>query len=374
MGISSATWFITSKCNLDCEYCFTHFNKDFPQKDSTFETGKAIVDFLLINSTTPNVGISFFGGEPLLQIGLMKEVVVYAKERGKLARKNFNFSVTTNATLITEELIEWFKAVGISPLISLDGMPHEENKRLFGSGGASAEVALEKAISVLDAEIQPVIRWTVHPDSLSYLFNDVRRFIRLGFDAIALEPVYEVEWSKESLERYEDELRKISKLYLDYLRRGKNMIIKPIDDAIRLFVAEQKQKTRCGTATHGVGVDMDGNIYPCHRFVTRMGPVLGDVFTGWNEVALKQAQSWDVNKVHPEHGSCKDCPINLRCPGGGCLCVNLDLCNDIYTSPDLFCTFQKINQRVTNDIAFILYGEKNPVFMGKLEGKGGLRT
>ena len=368
-----ATWFITSKCNLACEYCFTSFNKEFPREDSTFEVGKAVVDFVLMNSTSPNVGLSFFGGEPLLQFGVMKQVVEYAEQRGKLARKHFNFSITTNGTLIDDGKIAWFRQKGIAPLLSIDGMPHEGNKRVFKDGKPSSGLVLEKALILLDAGMQPTIRWSLHPDDLGNLYRDTKALTRLGFNVLAVDPVYEVEWTDESKRRYESELSKVAKLYLSTLRQGRNMVFKPIDDAIKLFAVDEKQKSRCGTATGGVGVDMAGKIYPCHRFVTRMGPVLGDVFNGWNEVALKEAQSWDIAKVHPEEGSCQDCPINLRCPGGGCLCVNLDMCGDTYTNPKLYCDLQLINQRVTNDIAFILHGEKNAIFERKL-GRPDMRT
>lgn len=365
--MNHVTWFVTSKCNLACEYCFTAFNKDFPSEDSSLETGKAIVEFLLMNSITQNIGLGFFGGEPLLQFSLMKQVVEYAEQRGRLARKRFNFSVTTNGTLIDEEKIAWFKEKGIMPLLSLDGMPHEGNKRVFHDGKPSAELALEKALMLLDVGMQPTIRWSLHPDGLGNLYSDTKELIRMGFNIIAVDPVYEVEWTETDKKQYEAELGKVAKLYLQHLRQGRNVVFKPIDDAIRLFAVDEKQKSRCGTATGGVGIDMAGKIYPCHRFVTRMGPVLGDVFNGWDEAALKQAQAWDVSKVHPEDGSCKDCPINLRCPGGGCICVNLDMCGDIYKSPQLYCELQLINQRVTNDIAFILHGEKNAIFKKKLE-------
>jgi len=361
------TWFITSKCNLSCEYCFTAFESKFPREDSNLETGKAIVDFLLMNSAVQNVGLSFFGGEPLLKFDLLQQVVEYAQQRGKLARKRFNFSITTNGTLIDEEKIDWFKQKGITPLLSMDGLPHEGNKRIFHDGKPSAGLALEKALMLLDAGMQPTIRWSLHPDGLDNLYSDTKELIRLGFNVLAVDPVYEAEWTDADKKKYEDELSKVAKLYLQTLRQGRNIVFKPIDDATRLFAVDEKQKSRCGTATGGIGVDMAGRIYPCHRFVTRMGPVLGDVFSGWNEAALQQAQCWDVAKVHPEKGSCRDCPINLRCPGGGCICVNLDVCGDVYTSPNLYCELQLINQRVTNDIAFILHGEKNAIFEQKLK-------
>ena len=132
------TWFNTSRCNLDCEYCFTKFDEKYIQASSNYEVGKAVIDFLLINSTATTVGLSFFGGEPLLEKELMKDVIGYAKKRGKIARKNFTFGLTTNATLLDEELVRWLKENQVSMILSLDGLPHPENKRVFPSGNLVA--------------------------------------------------------------------------------------------------------------------------------------------------------------------------------------------------------------------------------------------
>lgn len=366
-SISSVTWFITSKCNLGCKYCFTAFDSGFPREDSSLEVGKAAIDFLLLNTNSQNAGFSFFGGEPLLKFNLLKEVVEYGRERAKLCRRNINFGITTNGTMLADDIIVWLKENRLNIVYSMDGLPHEDNQRNFLSGMPSGAVALENAKKLLDAGLRPVIRWTVVPGQLANLYSDLKALVEMGFEIIAPEPVYEVEWTDDDKALYEAELRKVAKYYLQRLRDGRTLSIKPIDDAFRMFAVEEKQKSRCGTATGGVGIDMAGKLYPCHRFVTRMGPVLGDVFSGWDEAALKEAQAWDVAKVHPETGACKDCPINLRCPGGGCICVNLDMCGDIYTSPRLYCELQLINQRVTNDIAFILHGEKNAIFEQKLK-------
>ena len=109
MAISHATWFITSKCNLACDYCFTRFDDRFPQEDSSKDVGLAIVDLLLMCSTDEHVGLGFFGGEPLLQFNVMQDVVEYAENEAKRARKAFNYSVTTNATLLDKEKLRWLK-------------------------------------------------------------------------------------------------------------------------------------------------------------------------------------------------------------------------------------------------------------------------
>ena len=85
----------------------------------------------------------------------------------------------------------------------------------------------------------------------------------MGFVIFAIDPVYEVEWTPDDIALYEQELLKISQLYLNRLREGKNAVVKPLDDALRIFSLEERQSPRCGLATTGVGIDPRGNIYAC---------------------------------------------------------------------------------------------------------------
>lgn len=374
MAINHATWFVTSRCNLACSYCFTRFNKDFPQDDATLDVGKATVDLLLMASTTSEVGLSFFGGEPLLRFDLMRAVVDYAQAQARKARKRAGFTVTTNGVLMDQTVVKWLKEKAVHLLVSLDGMPHAFNKRLFPDGRPSADLVLAHAQDALDAGLRVQIRWSLHPEHLPYFAADVKELVRRGFEIIAVDPVYEATWAEDDLALYEEELREVGRFYVSYLRRGRRIAVKPIDDGFAMFGMDEKQKTRCGTATGGIGVGPDGRMYPCHRYVTRMGPVIGSVFEGWDEAVLARAQAWDVSKVRPaEGGSCADCPVNLRCPGGGCLCVNLDMCADIYAVPSVYCKLQRIGQRVANDVVGILYAEKNPILLEKLK-RPDLRT
>lgn len=367
MAISHATWFITSKCNLACDYCFTRFDDRFPQEDSSKDVGLAIVDLLLMCSTDEHVGLGFFGGEPLLQFNVMQDVVEYAENEAKRARKAFNYSVTTNATLLDKEKLRWLKQNRVHPLISIDGMPRPQNRRRYHDGSHSADVALNGAVLALEVGFNPTIRWSLHPDLIPFMADDLKILVRMGFNTIALEAVYEADWTNEVLAAYEEQMRDIARFYISELRRGNRLTIKPIDDGFANFTMEKKQTSRCGTATHGIGVDPKGDIYPCHRYVTRMGPVIGNVFHGWNEDALKQAQDWNVFKVRSELGECRNCPVNLRCPGSGCLCVNLDMTGDMYVAPANYCNIQRINQRVANDVVFILYADGNEILKSKLK-------
>lgn len=330
------------------------------------------MDLLFASSRSEQVALGFFGGEPLLRYDLVEGAAAYARERAQLARKSVKFSVTTNATLLTPEVVASMKCLGIPALVSLDGMPHAENQRLYTDGTPSADKSLVNSLHALEAGIELTVRWTLTPGTVRYVPGDLRALARLGFRTVALEYVYEVEWTEAALKELEEALGDIARFYISELRAGRRLTVKPIDDGLNLFHMEQRQTSRCGLATHGVAVGADGSIYPCHRFVTRGGPVIGHVLTGWDEPALKAAQEWDVNRMRSESGSCRDCPVQLRCVGC-CLCTNLDVCGDRYVSPRAFCELQRIGQRVANDVVGVLYAEKNPILLEKLK-KPDLRT
>jgi uncharacterized protein len=124
-------------------------------------------------STDEHVGLGFFGGEPLLQFNLMQDVVEYAENEAKRARKAFNYSVTTNATLLDKEKLRWLKQNRVHPLISIDGMPRPQNRRRYHDGSHSADVALNGAVLALEVGFNPTIRWSLHPDLIPFMADDL---------------------------------------------------------------------------------------------------------------------------------------------------------------------------------------------------------
>lgn len=366
------TLYPTGKCNLACEYCFERFY-NWDREDSNEEIMKKSIDFLFEEGKNENnLNVSFFGGEPTLRPDLIEFACSYAEEKAKELNKNISFSITTNLTLISDKLIEIFKKHNIHILASIDGMPHENNKRYWnGTNKSSADVALKNLIKLKEENLQITVRWTISKETLQYLYEDVKEFISLGFYNLAIEFVYEEKWRKDDLEKLEQELRKIAKLYIEKLREGIELNIKAIDDGFQLFKMDERQTLRCGLGYFGLGISPTGNILPCHRFVSRPDQEkfsLGNVLTGFNrDERDKLVEVWSLDKIKVEDGrECKDCPIKLRCPGSGCLVVNLDTTGDIFTTPKSYCDIEYIKQKVANDVLGVLYGEKNEIMMKKL--------
>lgn len=366
------TLYPTGKCNLACEYCFERF-QEWSRDDADEETIKKSIDFLFEEGKNENkLSISFFGGEPSLKPSLIKLACDYALTKAKEETKEISFSITTNLTILTNDLLEIYKKYNIHILASIDGMPHEDNKRYYANTNiSSADTAYKNLLKAKEEGLNITIRWTVPKTGVKYIYDDIKEFIDLGFYNIGLEFVYEEKWEKDDLELLEVELRKLGSLYIEKLREGIELHIKAIDDGFLLYTMENRHTLRCGLGHFGVGISPNGEILPCHRFVSRNDVnkwSLGNVKTEFDKVKRdKMVSDWDIDKIKVEDGrECKNCPIKLRCPGSGCLVVNLDTTGDIFTSPKSYCDIEYVKQKVANDVLGVLYSEKNPIMLKKL--------
>lgn len=382
LDINHVVMFVTGKCNLGCSYCFQEIdglrNLAPWAQDTTIETIKATVDFLIANSGAErSVGLGFFGGEPTLRPDLLEYACEYGTQAAQAAGKGINFSVTTNMTLMGDRLIELIKRYNIGVLASIDGQPRPDNQRVYkGTQISSAQKAYESLLLLKAQGVTPTLRWTLAPYAgLENLYDDVVHFADLGFRTLAVEFVYEVPWSAEALAKLEAELRRVAQYYTAELRAGRNLYFKPIDDTFQVYTMDERPQNHCGTANKGVGVGPDGTLQPCHRYVSRHDAddwAVGHVSTGFvEERRLAVVDGWSGAEVTVSDGrSCHDCPIQIRCNGGVCLPVNLDVTGSWSQVPSWHCDIQLTCQRVGNDVLGVLYGSRNPLMVRKLEGGG----
>jgi len=375
MSLNHITIYPTGRCNLSCAYCFENTHQ-WCRADSTIETMRTSVDFLIRESgNQENLNIGFFGGEPLLRPDLVDETCTYAKEQGVKFGKRFGFSVTTNMTLIDDNVLQVLKKHNIMLLASLDGMPRKDNVRFWqNTQETSAWHAFSNLLFAQKNGVGIQLRWTISPHNLKYVAEDCKTMMAIGIRNFALEFVYECEWTKDDLDLLEFELRELAKLYISELRNGRELHVKPINDGFSVYTAEQRQTLRCGLGYFGVGISAEGTIQPCHRFVSREDAkdwALGSVHTEFDKAKRdKMVADWKLDKVKITDGrKCEDCPIKLRCPGGICFLVNLDITKDFYTVPHVYCDIQLACQKVSNDVLGVLYGEKNSTML-KILGQG----
>jgi len=365
----------TGKCNLECKYCFAR-RSQWAREDSTEEVMLASVDFLLAESgENKQVTLGFFGGEPLLRPDLVDTACEYARLRTAETDTVVSFAATTNLTLLDDTICAMLRKWDVELVASIDGLPHAGNERFWpGTTRSSAPEAFRKLLLAQQAGLRFNIRWTITPNQLAFLADDTITLAALGFRLLTLEFVYEAPWTPAALEQLEAQLRLIAGFYIEELRAGRELEIKPFRDAFKLYTMDRPCPTRCGFGVGGVGIAPNGDIQPCVRFVSRADAAqwnLGNVLTGFDREKRDQvAASWDRERIKVADGrECRDCPVRLRCPGGICPPLHIDVCGDFYTVPSGYCDTQLVCQRVANDVLGILYGERNPFMLRALGQK-----
>ncbi|MFA7078489.1 MAG: radical SAM protein, partial [Syntrophomonas sp.] len=182
---------VAHACNMKCHYCFAS-QGDFGMNPClmSLETGKKALDFLIARSgPARNLEVDFFGGEPLLNAAMLKELVRYGREREKECGKKFNFTLTTNALLLEDDIVDFVVSNDISVILSLDGRPETNDRhRILNNGTGSYQIIVPKIKKMVGKKpVSYYIRGTFTRRNLDFS-KDLQHIIDLGFDAVSLEP------------------------------------------------------------------------------------------------------------------------------------------------------------------------------------------
>jgi uncharacterized protein len=338
---------VAHDCNLKCKYCFADEGEyKGCRKLITAEVGKKAVDFV-IKSAGPrrNIEIDLFGGEPLLAFDTIKEIIDYARDQQKIHNKVIRFTMTTNATLLTDEIMEYIDKEMGNIVLSIDGRKEVNDKvrvRVDGSGSYDRILPkIKQMVEKRDKSKQYYVRGTFTRANTDF-FEDVKHIADLGFDELSVEPVvlpdeHELSLRKEDLpvifEQYD-------KLYADLLRRhedGKPIKFYHFNIDLQGGPCVYKRISGCGAGHEYVAVTPDGDIYPCHQFVGNETFKMGNVFEG----ELEQSISDTFKKAHIYNKPiCRDCWARFYC-SGGCQANNFSFNNDIHVPYELGCEMQK---------------------------------
>lgn len=316
---------ICHDCNLGCKYCFAHEGTYNTEKDyMSFEVGKAAIDFLIEKSgNRKNLEADFFGGEPLMNLDVVKQIVSYAKEATKKAGKVINFTMTTNCVLLDKETIDYLNEEMFNIVLSIDGRPEvHNNMRLSHNGKPTQELVLKKAkeMRAVRGNKSYYVRGTFTANNLDFA-SDVLYLNDQGFDQISVEPVVADENEpyairEEHLPKILKEYDRLAEAYLDRRKNGKwfNFFHFMID--LEHGPCVTKRLTGCGAGREYVAVSPTGDIYPCHQFVGGSDEYyMGNVLTGEFNRDI-QSKFADVVVYNKE--GCSNCFAKYYCSGGCC--------------------------------------------------------
>lgn len=313
---------IAHTCNLNCAYCFASQGKYQGERAlMSFEVGKRALDFLVENSgSRHNLEVDFFGGEPLMNFDVVKQLVEYARSIEKEKGKNFRFTLTTNGVLIDDDVIEFANKEMSNVVLSLDGRKEVHDRyRVDYNGVGSWEKIVPKFKKLVDARGNKdyYMRGTFthhNPDFLS----DIQTMLDLGFTELSMEPVVcaesdESALTKEDLPVVLDQYEKLAELMIKRRKEGKPFTFYHYMIDLQGGPCIYKRISGCGSGTEYMAVTPWGDLYPCHQFVGDEKFLLGNIFDGVKNTAI-QDEFMQCNVYSREE--CKDCWARLYCSGG----------------------------------------------------------
>ena len=313
---------VAHTCNLNCAYCFASQGKYSGERAvMSEEVGKRALDFLIENSgTRHNLEVDFFGGEPLMNFDIVKNLVAYAREREKETGKNFRFTLTTNGVLIDDDVIDFANREMSNVVLSLDGRKeiHDEF-RVDYAGKGSFDKIVPKFQKLVEARggKDYYMRGTFTHRNPDFV-NDIRTMLDLGFDELSMEPVVcapddPAALNEKDLEVVMQQYEELASLMLERRRQGKPFTFYHYMIDLSGGPCIYKRVSGCGSGTEYMAVTPWGDLYPCHQFVGDEKFKLGDIYNGVTNTALQNEFKQCNVYAHPE---CNDCWAKLYCSGG----------------------------------------------------------
>ena len=337
---------IAHDCNLACRYCFAGEGEYKGDRSlMSLEVGKKALDFLVANSgNRRNLEVDFFGGEPLMNFDVVKELVAYGRELEKTHDKHFRFTLTTNGVLLRDDVIEFANKEMDNIVLSIDGRKEvHDHMRPFKNGKGSYDFILDKFKKVAESRNQQkyYVRGTFTHYNLDFV-KDVLSLADEGFEQISVEPV--VAGPEEPYAIREEDIPQICEGYDELAKemlkrkkegRGFNFFHYMIDLSGGPCV--YKRLSGCGSGTEYLAVTPWGDLYPCHQFVGEEEFCLGNVDDGI--VNTEMRDTFKLCNVYAKE-ECRNCFAKFYC-SGGCAANAYHCHQDINKPYEIGCELQR---------------------------------
>jgi len=342
-NLDSVTMIITNKCNLACHYCF---EKDKGSSDMTVEMALDIFK-KSYNPGASNITYNLFGGEPMVNWPVIKAICDYKNENRLY---NVRFGITSNMTILTDEMIEYIDDNDIFILASVDGIKEVHDlHRVDHADNGSFDRVISNIKRLIDSGLSHLIeaRMTITPENVSKLTDGVKMLLDLGINNICPIPASDLEWSKESLEEYKKQFTQVLELYCDILNdtdNSRNINIKYIDDILgNVLEPDETDTAMCHIGNNRWAcIDWNGDVYPCHNFPTTnleelKEMVIGNIYTGIDETRVKEKATY----AKFELDRCNGCNAKLICKSG-CPFQNYVENGDFFEPTLAYCELQRV--------------------------------
>lgn len=337
---------VAHDCNLRCQYCFADEGEYHGKRSlMSFEVGKAALDFLLTHSgSRKNLEVDFFGGEPLMNLEVVKQLVDYGRSQEEAFHKRFRFTITTNGLQLDEETADYINETMHNVVLSLDGRKkvHDAMRpRQGGQGSYDAVVPNMQSFVKKRGEKEYFVRGTFTKNNLDFC-QDVLHMYDLGFRKISIEPVvaapdapYAIQ--KEDLPTIYQEYEKLAEEICRRNQEGNPFYFFHFQMDFTGGPCIYKRIAGCGSGTEYLAVTPEGDFYPCHQFVGMEEFKLGTVYSGIENANI-QEQFSDCNVYHKP--KCRDCWAKFYC-SGGCTANAYQYGGGLQDAYDIGCDLQR---------------------------------
>lgn len=350
---------ICHDCNLRCRYCFadegTYHTAD--KAHMPVEVGLRAVDFLIANSgKRKNLEIDFFGGEPLMNLNTVKEVVKYARSLESSTGKTFNFTMTTNCLLLNEENIKWLNENMYNVVLSIDGRKDIHNAvRKTPNGKDVFDIILNNALAFckVRGDKSYYVRGTFTAKNLDFC-DDILYLNDCGFDQISMEPVVtdipDLAIREEHLAAIKKEYEKLAQEYLERRKTDKWFNFFHFMYDLDGGPCVVKRLTGCGSGCEYLAVTPKGDIYPCHQFAENAPYKMGNVLQSTSyDMSVSEIFAKNIVTNKPD---CTNCVAKYYC-SGGCVANNLNYAGDMNKPYHISCEMMRKRFELSLAIAAI---------------------
>ncbi len=337
---------IAHDCNLACKYCFAEEGEYHGRRAlMSAEVGKKALDFLVANSgMRRNLEVDFFGGEPLMNFDVVKEIVRYGRELEKTNDKKFRFTMTTNGVLLNDEILDFVNKECGNLVLSVDGRKEIHDKmRPFRNGTGSYDLIMPKFQKAAESRNQTdyYVRGTFTRNNLDFS-KDVLDLADKGFKQISMEPVVADESEDyalrmEDLPEIYDEYDKLAVEMIKREREGRGFNFFHFMIDLTGGPCVYKRLSGCGCGTEYLAVTPWGDLYPCHQFVGHEEFIMGNVWEGIKSPDIRKG--FNYSNVYTKD-KCRDCFCKFYC-SGGCAANAYNFNGDINEPYDIACRLQQ---------------------------------
>ena len=357
---------VTEECNLRCDYCFV----DKKPRHMTAGTMRKAIDFFIdrqVSGALQDIHLSFFGGEPLLRLDLVEEAVAYARKPRRNVYKKVRFSVTTNGTVASPRVERLVRGAAMSVLVSTDGGPAAASYRPFLSGRSSYALVARNLPRFTRWTSDVCVRQSFHPGALD-LAGNVCHLMALGAPWIVLAPIEDAPW-EEHRTRLDAAYGELADLFVAQARAGRLLPLELTTRFLREHHAARRGAGRparpCWAGASLIGVDVDGHVLPCHRFLYQPQHRLGRV----EEPRMDDARWRWVHLSADDVLGCEGCEARTVC-GGGCRSVAVASGHGPYGRHPGYCLTMRAHFRAVRRIYETLTAEGNETLARMLASGG----